>query len=60
MSEHQTTFANITIDTVFVHNNTEYRKTPEVRVSCCKKLNAVVVSSGDKVFIPDNATVTIK
>lgn len=60
MSELQTTFANITIDTVFVYNNVEYRKTPEVRVSCCRKLNAVVASTGEKVFVPDNATVTIK
>jgi hypothetical protein len=60
MSELQTTFANLSIDTVFIYNGNEYKKMPEVRVSCCRKLNAVVVGSGEKVFIPDNASVTIK
>lgn len=56
----QTTFANIANDTIFIYNGLEYQKTQEVRVSCCRKLNAMVVSSGEKVFVPDNALVTIK
>jgi hypothetical protein len=60
MPEYQTTFANIATDTVFVYNNVEYRKMPEVRVSCCRKLNAVVVSTGEQTFIQDNATITVK
>lgn len=60
MSQQQTTFANIANDTVFIYNGMDYQKTPEVRVSCCRKLNAVMIGNGEKVFIPDNAIITIK
>jgi hypothetical protein len=60
MSQQQTTFANIANDTVFIYNGIDYKKMPEVRVSCCRKLNAVMINNGEKVFVPDNATITIK
>ena len=60
MSEYQTTFANIAVDTVFVYNNIEYKKMPEVRVSCCRKLNAMVIGSSEQTYVPDNATIIIK
>lgn len=60
MPDYQTTFANVVIDTVFVYNGSEYRKIPEVRVSCCRKINAVVVASGEQTYVPDNATITVK
>lgn len=56
----QTTFANIANDTIFVYNGVDHRKMPEIRVSCCRKLNAQVVDNGEKVFVPDNAVITIK
>lgn len=60
MSELQTTFANIANDTVFVYNGQDYKKISEIRVSCCRKLNAMLISNGEKVFVPDNAVITIK
>lgn len=60
MSQQQTTFANIANDTVFIYNGIDYKKTAEVRVSCCRKLNAVMVNNNEKAFIPDNAVITIK
>jgi len=60
MPEYQTTFANVTVDTVFVYNNIEHKKMPEVRVSCCRKLNAVVVGSGEQTYVPENATIIVK
>lgn len=60
MSELQTTFANIANDTVFLYNGQEYKKMAEIRVSCCRKLNAFLMNNGEKVFIPDNAVISIK
>ena len=44
----------------FTINNVEYVKSEEVRISCCKTINAYVKQdSNQKIFFPGHTTVTI-
>lgn len=56
----QTTVGNLSPDTVFVYKNETYRKTADVRVSCCRKINAIKMSNSEQVYIPDNELVEIR
>lgn len=38
-------FKDVKEDEVFVWNGTEYKKTAEKRVSCCKAINCVMVEN---------------
>jgi len=38
-------FKDINIDQVFTYKNTQYKKIPEKKISCCKRLNACAVGS---------------
>lgn len=54
------TFAEVAVGEKFTVNNVEYVKTEEVRVSCCKVINAYAVSdASQKAQFPGNITVTI-
>lgn len=45
----------------FKHNNHEYKKVPQVRVSCCRSLNAECVSDTTQqpIFVPPQQEVEI-
>jgi hypothetical protein len=54
------TFAELVVGDKFTVNNIEYIKTEEVRVSCCKTINAYVSSDANqKAHFPGNTTVVI-
>jgi hypothetical protein len=44
-------FVDLQIDTKFKLDNQEYIKIPEERISCCKVLNAKIISTNEKVQI---------
>jgi hypothetical protein len=56
----QTTVGNLSPETTFVYKNETYRKTADVRVSCCRKINAVKLTNGEQTYIPDNELVEIQ
>ncbi len=53
-------FADLTVNSKFVHNNIEYQKLQPIKISCCKSVNACVVSQpATKVFINPNQEVKV-
>jgi hypothetical protein len=53
-------FSELAIGTIFTFNGTMYMKTQDVRISCCKSINAVAsTDSNNKIFVPPTTTVTI-
>lgn len=54
------TFAELVNGDKFIVNGVEYVKTDEVRVSCCKTINAHVASDiSQKAQFPGNTTVVV-
>jgi hypothetical protein len=54
------TFAEVAVGEKFTVNNVEYVKTEDVRVSCCKVINAYAANdASQKAQFPGNITVTI-
>lgn len=54
------TFAEVGVGDKFTINNVEYVKTEEVRISCCKVINAYVANDAtQKAQFPGNVTVTV-
>lgn len=44
----------------FTLNGVEYIKTQEVKISCCRSINAqAVVDANNKTFVPPNTTVSV-
>lgn len=55
-------FKDLAIGDVFVlpeDPSQEFKKTEEIRVSCCKRVNAVSTSSNTKIKVQDDKEVTI-
>jgi|688.fasta_scaffold556862_2 hypothetical protein len=52
-------FEEIVEDTNFIVNGTEYKKIPIESVSCCKKFNAIILSSQAKVFVAPKTQVEV-
>jgi|694.fasta_scaffold00642_14 hypothetical protein len=45
-------FHEVAVGEKFIHNNQEYIKTPEMRVSCCKiKDNCQILTTGQKAVL---------
>lgn len=56
----ETTFDQIQAGTKFIVNGTEYIKTEEVRVSCCRSINCYTTADANqKGYFPGNTTVTV-
>lgn len=56
----ETTFDQIATGTKFIVNGTEYIKTDEVRVSCCKTINCYAsADANQKGYFPGNTTVMV-
>lgn len=54
------TFGELAVGDRFVFNNQEYIKTNEVRVSCCRSINACSANdSNNKVYIQPSSLVTV-
>jgi len=54
------TFAELAVGDKFTINGIEYTKTEEVRVSCCKTINAYAVADAtQKAHFPGNTTVVV-
>lgn len=54
------TFAELSVGDKFTVNGTEYIKTEEVRVSCCRSINCYAsADASQKGHFPGNTTVTI-
>ena len=53
-------FSELSINSKFIHNNIEYQKLQPIKISCCKSVNACVVSQpATKVFINPNQEVKV-
>ena len=53
-------FSELSVGERFTLNGVEYVKTQEVRVSCCRSINAqTIADSNNKTFIPHNTTVNV-
>jgi cobalamin biosynthesis Co2+ chelatase CbiK len=52
-------FEEITEDTNFIVNGTEYKKIPLESVSCCKKFNAIILSTQAKVFVAPKTEIEV-
>lgn len=53
-------FSEVPNDTVFTVNGVKYQKVPQVKVSCCKSINAKAVdNSSQQVFILPNTEVEV-
>lgn len=54
------TFGELSVGDRFIFNNQEFVKTTEVRVSCCRTINACAANdSNNKVYIQPSSTVTV-
>jgi hypothetical protein len=53
-------FSDLGVDSVFILNGIEYKKVQEVRISCCRSINAVAVGNdGNKIQVTPNTEVEI-
>ena len=53
-------FADLLVNSKFMHNNIEYQKLQPIKISCCKSVNACVASQpANKVFINPNQEVKV-
>lgn len=53
-------FSEVAVGTVFTLNGTSYMKTQDVRISCCKTINATAsTDSNNRIFVPLTTIVTI-
>lgn len=53
-------FQNVEDNTVFKINDTEYRKVPQVKISCCKSINAVqVANEANRTYIQPSTEVEV-
>lgn len=54
------TFGELSVGDRFVFNNQEFVKTNEVRISCCRTVNACAANdSNNTVYIQPTTTVTV-
>jgi hypothetical protein len=54
------TFSELTVGQRFTINGTEYIKTQEVRVSCCKTINCQAVADpNNRIYIHPSTSVTL-
>lgn len=54
------TFAELSNGEKFNLNGKEYIKVPELRISCCKRINAQATSNtNDKILVQPSTTVTV-
>lgn len=55
------TFDELSNGTKFIHNGTEYEKIANVKISCCKSINAkAVANEKTRIFVAPKTTVEIK
>lgn len=53
-------FSDLQNGDLFVVNGVSYNKIPEVKISCCKSVNAQAsTNSNNKTYFPGNTVVTI-
>lgn len=53
-------FSNLQVGDVFTVNGASYSKIPEVKISCCKSVNAqTTANTNNKTYFPGNTVVTI-
>ena len=53
-------FSDLKPGDAFTLNNVSYTKIPEVKISCCKSVNAQVVDNvNNKTYFPNNTVVTV-
>lgn len=52
-------FAEVAVGQKFKFNNIEYTKTDEIKVSCCKRLNAVNNADQNKIMVSPNQEVEL-
>jgi len=56
----QKTLNDVPVNATFTVNGVEYRKINEVKVSCCRSINAeVVANSANRTFFPGNTLVEV-
>lgn len=54
----QKLLSDVPVDTTFIVNGVEYKKVNEVKVSCCKSINAEAVgNANNKTYFPGNTLV---
>jgi len=54
----QKLLSDVPVNAVFVVNGIQYKKVDEVKVSCCKSINAEVVGdTNNKTYFPGNTLV---
>jgi hypothetical protein len=54
----QKLLSDVPVNTIFIVNGVEYKKLDEVKVSCCKSINAEAVGNAtNKTFFPGNTLV---
>ena len=53
-------FEQIAVGSKFIHNNKTYTKTDNIRVSCCKSINAICdTDNKDRVFLQPQEQVEV-
>jgi hypothetical protein len=53
-------FTDLQVGDTFTVNGASYSKIPEVKISCCKSINAqATANSNNKTYFPGNTVVTI-
>lgn len=53
-------FSELSVGTKFIYNNTEYEKISQVKVSCCKSLNAKsTANEKQRIFVIPAAEVKV-
>lgn len=52
-------FSEVTVGQKFKFNNIEYTKIAEIKVSCCKRLNAVNSTDQNKIMVSPNEEVEL-
>lgn len=56
----QKQFSEINVGDVFIVNNESFKKLTEVKVSCCKSINAeALTNSNNRVYFPNNTVVDV-
>lgn len=52
-------FAELNVGDRFTFNNKEFVKVQELRISCCKVINAQAIDNGEQTYIANNIMVTV-
>jgi len=56
----QKLLSDVPVNATFTVNNVEYKKINEVKVSCCRSINAEAVgNANNKTFFPGNTLVEV-